>query len=288
MTAGHPLHFFVLPPSLAAGIGNTFPRWRPEVTLLNLARLRSCQGQQEEEALRREWLHREEQEKFSTLRHLKRRVEWLGGRICVKEALSRFFQQTRPQSTDSAASAVLAASHLRIMTAPSGRPLLHPVAVTGNTTPHLSISHSGDYAMAVAAAVPCGIDIQENRDALGRVKEKFCGAAEEKILARVLAALAPLERLSLLWAAKESIKKAAILEPMPGFLELTLHRIDTFGPDRRNCFCFTLAYVVDDRGRPGAMALSPPPFQVLVCQHQNYGIGLCVAPAPAASVTSHA
>lgn len=285
MTAGHPVHFSALLPSLAAGISSTFPRLRLEVTLLNLARLRSCQGQQEEEALRREWLHREEQEKFSTLRHLKRRVEWLGGRICVKEALSRFFQQTRPQSTDSAASTPF---HLQIMTAPSGRPLLHPGAVTGNTTPHLSISHSGEYAMAVAAAVPCGIDIQENRETLGRVKEKFCGAAEEKILARVLASLAPLERLSLLWAAKESIKKAAILEPMPGFLELTLHRIDTFGPDCHDCFCFTIGSVVDDRGRPGAMALSPPPFQVLVCLHQNYGIGLCVAPAPAVPETSHA
>lgn len=282
MTAGHPVHFSALPPSLAAGISATFPRWRLEVTLLPLARLRDCQGQKEEESLRREWLHREEQEKLAFLRHSKRRVEWLGGRICVKEALSRFFQQTRPQSTASAA------SHLRIMTAPSGRPLLHPGAVTGSMTPHLSISHSGEYAMAVAAANPCGIDIQENRDALSRVKEKFCGAAEEKILARVLASLAPLERLSLLWAAKESIKKAAILEPMPGFLELTLHRIDTFGPDCHDCFCFTLGYVVDDRGRPGAMALSPPPFQVLVCQHQNYGIGLCVAPAPAAPETSHA
>jgi len=249
--------------------------------MLNLARLRACVGQQAEETLGREWLHREEQEKLSSLRHPKRHIEWLGGRICVKEALSRFFQQTRPQSTDSAPSL------LRIMTAPSGRPILQPGVVTGGSmTPHLSISHSGDYAMAVAAAVPCGIDIQENRETLGRIKEKFCGAAEEKILARVLAALAPLERLSLLWAAKESIKKAANLEPMPGFLELTLHRIDTFGPDRRDCFCFTLGYVIADRDKPGAMALSPPPFQVLVCLHQNYGIGLCVAPA--APETSHA
>ncbi len=285
MTAGQPVHFSALPPSLAAGISSTFPRLRLEVTMLNLARMRACVGQQEEETLCREWLHREEQEKLSSLCHPKRHIEWLGGRICVKEALSRFFQQTRPQSTESAASAP---SHLRIMTAPSGRPILHPGAVTGSMTPHLSISHSGDYAMAVAAAVPCGIDIQENRDTLGRIKEKFCGVAEEKILTRVLAALAPLERLSLLWVAKESIKKAAIQEPMPGFLELTLHRIDTFGPDRRHCFCFTLGYVIADRGRPGVMALSPPPFQVLVCLHQNYGIGLCVSSAPAAPETSHA
>jgi len=135
---------------------------------------------------------------------------------------------------------------------------------------------------------PAGLISRKIRETLGRIKEKFCGAAEEKILTRVLAALAPLERLSLLWAAKESIKKAAILERMPGFLELTLHRIDTFAPDRRGCFLFTLEYVIADQGQPGVMVLSPPPFQVLTCLHQNYGIGLCVAPAPAVPETSHA
>jgi len=280
MTVSQPVHFSALPPSLEAAIICTFPRLRLEVTMLNLAWLRACVGQQEEETLRREWLHREEQEKLSSLRHPKRHIEWLGGRICVKEALSRFFQHVHSSGPDP--------SHLRIMTAPSGRPILYPGAETGSMIPHLSISHSGEYAMAAAAAVPCGIDIQENRETLGRIKEKFCGAAEEKILTRVLAALAPLERLSLLWAAKESIKKAAILERMPGFLELTLHRIDTFAPDRRGCFLFTLEYVIADQGQPGALALSPPPFQVLVCLHQNYGIGLCVAPAPAAPETSHA
>jgi phosphopantetheinyl transferase (holo-ACP synthase) len=283
MTAGHPVHFSALPPSLAAGISSTFPRLRLEVTILNLARLRVCVGQQEEEALCREWLHREEQEKLSSLCRPKRHIEWLGGRICVKEALLAFLKGAGPLSAN------VSAPRLQIVAAPSGRPMLRQGAVAGKmATPHISISHSGEYAMAVAAAVPCGIDIQENRETLGRIKEKFCGAAEEKILTRVLAALAPLERLSLLWAAKESIKKAAILERMPGFLELTLHRIDTFAPDRRGCFLFTLEYVIADQGQPGALALSPPPFQVLVCLHQNYGIGLCVAPAPAAPETSHA
>jgi len=272
MTAGHPVHFSILPPSLAAGIGSAFPRLRPGVALLCLAGLRTYAGQEGEESLRREWLHREEQEKFSTLRHSKRRVEWLAGRICVKEALSCFLKNTGTQAAGS-----VTPSHLRIVTAASGRPLLHPGTLTGEMpSPHLSISHSGAYALAVAAAVPCGIDIQENRETLGRVREKFCGPAEEKILTRVLAALAPTERLGLLWAAKESIKKAAILERMPGFLELTLRRIDILAPGRRGCFCFTLGFVAEDPREFGQVSLSSPPFRVLVCPYQGYGIGLCV------------
>jgi len=273
MTAGHPVHFSALPPSLAAGISSTFPRLRLEVTILNLARLRVCVGQQEEEALCREWLHREEQEKLSSLCHPKRHIEWLGGRICVKEALLAFLKGAGPLSAN------VSAPRLQIVAAPSGRPMLRQGAVAGKmAAPHISISHSGEYAMAVAAAVPCGIDIQENRDALGRVKEKFCGAAEEKMMTRSLASLVPSEHLTLLWAAKESVKKGAILDRMPGFLELKLHRIDTvFTPDRQGCFLFSFAFLVDHPGRGGAPPASSPQFQALVCLHQGYGIGLCLS-----------
>jgi len=273
MTSGHPIRFLTLPPSLVAGIGNTFARFHLEAKLLELASLRELVHQKEEEALRREWLHPQEQEIVSSLVHKKRHIEWLGGRICVKEALLAFFKSAGSLSAD------VSAPRLQIVTAPSGRPLLRQGAVAGKlAAPHISISHSGEYAMAVAAAVPCGIDIQENRDSLGRVKEKFCGAAEEKMMTRSLAALAPSEHLTLLWAAKESVKKGAILERMPGFLELKLERIDTvLAPDRQGCFLFTFCYLVDNPGKGGAPPASSPQFQALVCLHQGYGIGLCLS-----------
>jgi phosphopantetheinyl transferase (holo-ACP synthase) len=273
MTVGHPIRFSILPQSLVAGIGKTFVRFHLEMKILELASLRELVRQKEEETLRREWLHPQEQETVSALIHKKRHVEWLGGRICVKEALLAFLKSAGPLSAN------VSAPRLQIVTAPSGRPMLRQGAVAGKmAAPHISISHSGEYAMAVAAAVPCGIDIQENRDALSRVKEKFCGAAEEKMMTRSLAALAPSEHLTLLWAAKESVKKGAILDRMPGFLELKLYRIDTvFTPDRQGCFLFSFAFLVDNPGRAGAPPASSPQFQALVCLHQGYGIGLCLS-----------
>ena len=273
MTVSHPIRFSALPPSLIAGIGNIFARSHLEAKILELASLRELVHHQEEEALRREWLHREEQEKLSTLRYQKRHVEWLGGRICVKEALLAFLKSAGPLSAD------VSAPRLRIVSAPSGRPLLRQGADSGTmAVPHISISHSGEYVMAVAATVPCGIDIQENRDALGRVKEKFCDAAEEKMMMHLLAALAPSEHLTLLWAAKEAVKKGVILERMPGFLELRLHRIESvLAPDHPGCFLFTFAFLVDNPGKAGAPPASSSQFQALVCLHQGYGIGLCLS-----------
>jgi 4'-phosphopantetheinyl transferase EntD len=144
--------------------------------------------------------------------------------------------------------------------------------------PHISISHSGRYAMAVAAAAPCGVDIQENRETLGRVRERFCSPAEDRLLTRRLPGLEPSEHLALLWAAKESVKKAVLLEPMPGFLELELTRIDCrHGLDHHGGLLFTFALAVEDQGKVGTRASLSSPFQALVCLDQGYGIALCLS-----------
>jgi len=240
--------------------------------MLDLDHLRACILQRDEAALCREWLHPVEQEKLSSLRHQKRHLEWLGGRICVKEALRCFLKNSRHP-------AEVPAANLQIIHAASGRPLVHQGVLNGDMViPHISISHSGKYALAVAAAAPCGVDIQENRETLGRVQERFCSQAEGRLMMDLLPGLDSSEHLTLLWAAKESVKKAVVLEAMPGFLELELRRIDlSHGPDHPGGLRFTFAFAVGNHGKLGATASLPAQFQALVCLDRGYGIALCLS-----------
>lgn len=285
MTVDFPIRFSPLPRSLVTATGPDDAPFRLEMRLLELSCLRETSHQSGEEALCQRWLHREERGKLASLRHWKRRVEWLGGRLCVKEALLACLRSARPAAAD------IPASHLRIGALPSGRPFLNPDPLTGElAAPCISISHSGEYAMAVAAAVPCGIDIQENREALGRVRERFCEPREEELMRHHLAAMAPSERLTLLWAAKESVKKGVVTGRMPGFLELTLRHVDPVSaPDHQGCFRLTFACRADHRATTGAPPSGAPPvLQALVCLHRGYGIGLHLAPPPDFSRSRHA
>lgn len=275
MTPGSPSFFSSLPPSLLTGMGATVARFSLAATLLDLDLLSGLIDQGGEEPLCREWLHPSERERLSSLRQRKRHLEWLGGRLCVKEAVRLFLHDGRPHPQE------VAPSRFQIVSMPSGRPVLAPDAFPGNMAlPSLSISHSGKYAMAVAAAVPCGIDIQQPRDALIRVKERYCGPAEEDVLARTLAGLELRERLLLLWAAKESIKKAGVHDRMPGFLELVLCRVESVfpAPSRSSVFRLSFDYCEEVPGTSGAKAAPSACFQSLVCLHQDYGIGLCAGP----------
>jgi 4'-phosphopantetheinyl transferase EntD len=277
MSIANSLWFADLPRSLALmvgnGVGNGGGGGRLAVKLLDLDHLRAVLLHRDEAALCREWLHPLEQEKLSSLRHQKRHLEWLGGRICVKEALRCFMLHSRPQAPE------VPAPHLQIIHAPSGRPLVCQGVVIGDMAiPHISISHSGKYAMAVAAADPCGVDIQENRETLGRVREQFCSQAEGRLLMDLLPGLDSFEHLALLWAAKESVKKAVLLESMPGFLELELTRIDCrHGSDHHGGLLFTFALAVEDQGKVGTLASLSSPFQALVCLDQGYGVALCLS-----------
>ena len=87
--------------------------------------------------------------------------------------------------------------------------------------------------MAVAASTWCGIDIQADSASLVRVKDRFCSREEEDLLGHHLKKLQLSDHLTLLWAAKEAVKKGADLERMPGFLDLVLTDIQVMARDGR-------------------------------------------------------
>ncbi len=310
------MQFLHLPEALTLGINKHFAWAQIQTAMLDLDQLRALTGNNQEKALCREWLQQKEEKKLQTLHYDKRHIEWLGGRICAKQAARHYLLAGGGQGNlgNMPGRAALHASNILVMSGASGRPFLaHSGLPEDPPLPHISISHSRRYGVAVAASSHCGIDIQAGSDSLIRVKDRFCSREEEAILGQDLKELQESDHLTLLWAAKEAVKKGAFLERMPGFLDLALTSIETqtmvapvslaprldekrpTAKDGRvslapwmdeerptaspDSFLFTLTYQDSLEEQQQNTGHSHHHFQVVVGLHQGYGIGLCVIPA---------
>ena len=132
----------------------------------------------------------------------------------------------------------------------------------------ISISHSGDYVVALAAQVKCGIDLQQQKSALLRVQEKYCSDAESEILETCLADNAVVTRFTLLWAAKEAAKKALSPWQMPGFLDLELWKTKKIA----GCNCNVLYLRLPQIKNP----LMPQEVIVMTCMFNDYALAICL------------
>lgn len=306
------MQLVLLPESLSITISKIFAQTRLKATMLDLDQLCTLLHNGEEKSICEKWLHRNEEEKLHTLHYEKRHLEWLGGRICAKAASLRYLLGSH---SDQSKQAAIHAPLLQIMPSASGRPFLDGKALPQDLSmPHISISHSKKYAMAVAATSHCGIDIQADSKALARVKDRFCSREEEELLGRELKQLLFPQHLTLLWAAKEAVKKATTLESMPGFLDLMLTHIQTTArdglvsrapgmaqerPTARDGLVSRTPGMVQERTYPQTESQTTCiftlefqegeqksfsqglQFHVAVCLHQGYGIGLCIIPSQA-------
>ncbi len=155
---------------------------------------------------------------FATYTYPKRQNEWLGGRLACKYAiLSLHGRVTAPAAEGFAA--------ISILPAKTGRPELvhHGGHWPG---PGISISHSSGYAVAMAARTQrCGIDIQKISKKIIQVQSRFAAAGELDCLRRSAQGLGETERLTLLWSAKEALKKALLHDQPAVFHGLSLHSL---------------------------------------------------------------
>lgn len=143
-----------------------------------------------------------EKEFFNSFRFAKRKREWLGGRLTAKYATFMLLEL--------AVSMELFAD-VSILPGKNGSPVFSSSLIPANRLPSLSISHSGNFAVAIAAASKsCGIDIQQVSDKTRRVADRFCAPHEEAYLKEHLPQLKEAEQLTLLWSAKEAVKKSLL------------------------------------------------------------------------------
>lgn len=148
-----------------------------------------------------------EQTRYASLTHPKRQRQWLGGRLAAKQAVTALLAGIDPP--------LLTA--LTIANDATGKPFVAGECIRQPLS--LSISHSGDLAVALAAPAPCGIDIQQITPAMARVRQRFLSPAEEDAMSEALAGLPELTRLTMLWAAKEALRKLFSGPPVPAFSE---------------------------------------------------------------------
>jgi phosphopantetheinyl transferase len=209
-----------------------------------------------------EYLTPPEMEHFGRFTHLKRKKEWLGGRIAAKQAAMAMTSS----KDDHGAPPWLS---VEVATEPDGRPFILAVDGPEQMLPDISISHSRGMAAAMATEEGrCGIDIQKVTPAVIRVRERFAGVAELRILEDLIADWSEATRLSLLWAAKEALKKAIGTRRLPGYLGISLS-----GTNRDNhapigdyfVFDFTLPKGVITQSQKDTVA-------VAVLSHKEYGL----------------
>lgn len=183
----------------------------------------------------------------------KRRHEWFSGRVCAKMAAADFVASQYGKH--------LELNQIVIGNIPSGRPYITwPDHCLPQGESDLSISHSGRYAIAVTASAACGIDIQEPRQTLIRVKDRFCLDEEEALLNNIMAEQDEISSLTLLWAAKEAVRKTYSLQFIPEFLQLTL---DSVEKNSNGWFRITFRH---SQIRP-----------IVICGfYQGYGIAICI------------
>lgn len=202
------------------------------------------------------WFDASEKAQFSRYSFEKRSREWFAGRICIKAAI-RSYQKTHQREDN------LREGYATISNLDSGRPAI--VGQEGSPSlkePDISISHSSEYALGIAAGGQCGIDIQVTSEKLTTLQRRFC--THHEALALEMVAEDEVMGLTLLWAVKEAAKKALSRISMPGFLDLTLSRVQK----EKSGYIFTLT-----QGR-----MAPTTVQVVTAPFNNYAIGVCLIP----------
>ena len=197
----------------------------PELVLINLEKLQSQLTSADLDPAT--YLAPQELAIYQQFKYQKRQIEWLGGRLAAKQAVLNTKGQ-EPTGPAMREWSICADEH--------GRPFFKSL---GNNQPSLSISHSHGLALAMTVNEKgCGLDIQKISEATIRVKEKFCSQTEEQIIASLdLPDNNRATGLTLLWAAKEALRKARGGHPLTGF---TAMQLTAAVLSNKHCWLFTM------------------------------------------------
>ncbi len=163
-------------------------------------------------------LSEDEKEYISRFRFPKRYSEWLGGRIAAKAALLRD-QNFLQEKYDPCEITILADTH--------GQPvIMQPQSVQ---MAQISISHSGRYGVGMASFCGCGVDIQRIESRIAKLGDHIGTEWEIRMATAAVGSLQ--EGLTLLWAAKEALKKCRLYD-RPGLFRASL--VERICPEKGN------------------------------------------------------
>jgi len=148
----------------------------------------------------------------------KRRSEYLTSRICAKMCVMDYWQSHGRDP--------ITMEQIEILNSGQGYPFIEIHPAPSFPLPGISLSHSKEYVLAVAAQFRCGVDIQKHVPTLKKVKTRYCTAQEFSILTHTLKNETDLSKLALIWSAKEAIQKCFGDDIMPFFTEICLQKCE--------------------------------------------------------------
>ena len=167
---------------------------------------------------------------FQRFKYIKRKKEWLGGRIAAKAA---FFASTQAQA------AIHDPRSISILPNKYGRPVAEGAPTFSGKNLLLSLSHSDNFAVAlVRSGAACGVDLQEISTKLAGLTGHFATDAELQRLAEQVDYDED-TRLTMLWTVKEALKKALLHDQSVIFSETELQEAARLN-DSSWCFLCTV------------------------------------------------
>lgn len=147
------------------------------------------------------FMHTSEMPRFHAAASKERRHQLVLGVVAVKDAVRVWW--ARKHGVEMPHPAALALGHEE-----SGRPFLAVDADGDWTRPYISLAHTDGGAVALAAEVPVGIDVEDAARETRSLLAEFATREEQKLL-DVVAAQQPEENFATrLWCAKEAAGKA--------------------------------------------------------------------------------
>ena len=173
-----------------------------------------------------------EQDYFQRFKYMKRKKEWLGGRLAAKATI--LASPHAADQDDLRSITILPNKHGRPIT----EELPASLSALGNE-PTLSLSHSDGFAVALTregSRASCGVDLQEISTKLASLTSHFATDAELHLLTQQ-AGCDEDTRLTMLWTAKETLKKALLHDQSVIFSATELQEIAVVNDSVRRFTC---------------------------------------------------
>jgi len=251
----------IFPKTLLGMAKQTFPRHRLQSVMLPLISPQEYLRQATFTSADRQMLSDNELAEAQSFALEKRQNEWLTARLAAKSAMLQY-HATSPSNPPA-----ISPKEITITNDQTGRPQFSQKFIPQLRNTDLSMSHGAGFGLALVADTRCGIDIQEPRESITKVRDKFCTPEEEELLRQPFHEIPERQYLTLLWTAKEAAKKALSHTRMPGFMELILTELEPHAAG------WTIHFLISSRQFEGY----PATIRVVAELYEPYSLALCLS-----------
>lgn len=193
------------------------------------------------------YLTENEKTKYDEIKNPKRKTEYLSGIIASKELYSKLQNKS------------FKLKNIEIRKEKKGQPYFFDLKSKKRSDLHLSITHSGDFAIAAIDKTPIGVDLEQIEErSESFYKEAFTEKERNEISLNA-------EKGTIYWTIKEAITKA-----LGEGLHLNLHDIEISENQEKSSYTIGFSSKIAE-----TVPYSPEEFEITNKSFQNYTISYC-------------